>query len=107
VLIGIDGRPFHGALAGTGRYITELCRALDLALPEANFLVYGNGTLALPVSGGRWRQRGGDSFLTSHSSPAQWYFLHAGSLRARMVLMSSGERRIFFRCDLIRRSLPF
>jgi glycosyltransferase involved in cell wall biosynthesis len=80
VLIGIDGRPFQGALAGTGRYVTELCRALDLALPEANFSVYGNGTLALPVSGRRWRQRGGGSFLTSHSSPAQWYFFQAGKL---------------------------
>jgi glycosyltransferase involved in cell wall biosynthesis len=83
VLIGIDGRPFYGARAGTGRYITELCRVLDVALPDANFFVYGNRTMDLPVSGVRWRQRGGDSFLTSHNSPAQWYFLHAGKLASK------------------------
>jgi glycosyltransferase involved in cell wall biosynthesis len=83
VLIGIDGRPFYGARAGTGRYITELCRVLDVALPDANFFVYGNRTMDLPVSGVRWRQRGGGSFLTSHSSPAQWYFFQAGKLASK------------------------
>lgn len=80
MLIGIDGRPFYGAHAGTGRYVTELCRVLDAALPEAHFLVYGNRPLQLPVSNGRWRQRGDDSAAGSRMPPALWYFLRAGGL---------------------------
>lgn len=80
MLIGIDGRPFYGVHAGTGRYVTELCRVLDSALPEANFLVYGNRTLNLPVSNGRWRQRGDDSAVGSRMPSALWYFLRAGRL---------------------------
>lgn len=80
MLIGIDGRAFYGAHAGTGRYVTELCKVLDAALPEASFLVYGNRLLALPVSNGRWRQRGGGSVIASRMSAALWYFLCAGKL---------------------------
>jgi glycosyltransferase involved in cell wall biosynthesis len=80
MLIGIDGRPFYGAHAGTGRYVTELCRVLDAALPEANFLVYGNRPLELPVSNGRWRQRGDESAAAARMPSALWYFLRAGGL---------------------------
>lgn len=83
MLIGIDGRPFYGVHAGTGRYVTELCRVLDSALPEASFLVYGNRELTLPVSNGRWRQRGGDSAVGSRMPSALWYFLRAGRLARR------------------------
>jgi glycosyltransferase involved in cell wall biosynthesis len=82
MLIGIDGRAFYGAHAGTGRYVTELCRVLDAALPEASFLVYGNRPLKLPVSNGRWQQRG-DPTIASRLSAALWYFLRAGSLARR------------------------
>lgn len=80
MLIGIDGRAFYGAHAGTGRYVTELCKVLDAALPEASFLVYGNRPLKLPVSNGRWRQRGGGSVVASRMPAALWYFLCAGKL---------------------------
>lgn len=83
MLIGIDGRAFYGAHAGTGRYVTELCRVLDAALPDANFLVYGNRPLELPVSNGRWRQRGDDSSIMSRMPAALWYFLRAGRLAER------------------------
>jgi glycosyltransferase involved in cell wall biosynthesis len=80
MLIGIDGRAFYGAHAGTGRYVTELCKVLDAALPEASFLVYGNRPLELPVSNGRWRQRGDDSAAASRMPAALWFFLRAGRL---------------------------
>lgn len=80
MLIGIDGRPLYGVQAGTGRYVTELCKVLDAALPEASFLVYGNRPLKLPVSNGRWRQRGGDSVVESRVPVSLWYFLRAGKL---------------------------
>lgn len=80
MLIGIDGRPFYGAQAGTGRYISELCAVLDAALPEANFLVYGNRPMKLPVSNRRWRQRSDCFPLASNLPAALWYFLRAGKL---------------------------
>ena len=83
MLIGIDGRPFYGAHAGTGRYVTELCRVLDVALPQANFLVYGNRPLSLPVANGRWQLRGDDSAVGSRMPSALWYFLRAGKLARR------------------------
>jgi glycosyltransferase involved in cell wall biosynthesis len=83
MLIGIDGRPFYGVEAGTGRYTAELCRVLDTAMPEAEFLVYDNRPLNLPVTNGRWQQRGGGTFITSNLPPALWYFLRAGVLARR------------------------
>lgn len=83
MLIGIDGRPFYGTHAGTGRYVAELCSVLDTALPDANFLVYGNCPLELPVSNSRWRQRGNDSPFAARMPAALWYFFRAGSLARR------------------------
>lgn len=83
MLIGIDGRPFYGAHAGTGRYVKELCRVLDAALPEASFLVYANRSLELPVTNGRWGQRTEASSIASWMPPALWYFLRAGGLAKR------------------------
>lgn len=83
MLIGIDGRAFYGAHAGTGRYVSELCAVLDAALPEATFLVYGNRPLKLPVPSDRWRQRRDASFISSRLPSALWYFLRAGRLAER------------------------
>lgn len=80
MLIGIDGRPFYGSLAGTGRYVTELCRVLDRALPEARFLVYGNRVPHLPVSSGRWRHRRDGLAAAEYFPTSLWYFLRAGRL---------------------------
>lgn len=80
MLIGMDGRAFYGTHAGTGRYVKELCKVLDTALPEASFLVYGNRPMELPVSNGRWRQRGGGSVMASRMPAALWYFFCAGKL---------------------------
>lgn len=83
MLIGIDGRAFYGAHAGTGRYVSELCAVLDAALPEARFLVYGKRPLNLPVSNGRWQQRGDEWPLLERLPAALWYFLRAGALAKR------------------------
>lgn len=83
MLIGLDGRPFYGALAGTGRYVTELCKALDAALPEARFLVYGTSPMQLPLMSDRWRQRGDESSLSSRLPASLWYLVRAGELAAK------------------------
>jgi len=83
MLIGLDGRPFYGALAGTGRYVSELCKALDAALPEVRFLVYGTGPMQLPPLSERWRQRGDESSLSSRLPASLWYLARAGELAAK------------------------
>ena len=78
-LIGIDGRALAGPMAGSGRYVSELCRALDLALPRAHFAVFSNITITLPVHNERWTLRQDTSFW-GRLSPFMWYMLRAGHL---------------------------
>lgn len=52
--IGIDGRALQGNRTGIGRYVFELCRAIDVVLPDATFLVYSNIPLVMPVYSSRW-----------------------------------------------------
>lgn len=80
MLIGIDGRPFYGAAAGTGRYVGELCRQLDSLLPQARFKVYGNRAMQLPVSSPRWEARGDPSAIWARTPANAWYFARAGRL---------------------------
>ena len=78
--IGIDGRALYGAAAGTGRYVTELCKVLDQALPEVRFQVYGNKPLQMPVSNERWQWRQEPSRLWRALPASFWFFLRAGRL---------------------------
>lgn len=80
VLIGIDGRPLAGARTGSGRYVSELCRVLDRLLPEAQFAVYSNVPVTMPVEGDRWCLRDDKSLLGRGLSPFAWYQFRAGSL---------------------------
>ena len=79
-MMGIDGRALYGAAAGTGRYVTELCKVLDQALPDARFLVYGNKPLQMPVSSERWQWRQEPSRLWRALPASFWFFLRAGRL---------------------------
>lgn len=78
--IGIDGRPFQAELAGTGRYVTELCCVLDRCLPQAEFFVYSNQLIALPVSNDRWHLVGESSPVFSRLPSSLWYFERVGYL---------------------------
>jgi glycosyltransferase involved in cell wall biosynthesis len=80
MLIGIDGRPFLGRVAGTGRYVSELCRVLDAALPHARFIVFSNVPLTLPVENSRWSVVGESDAWARKLSPFKWYVLRAGRL---------------------------
>lgn len=80
MLIGIDGRALSGSLAGSGRYVSELCRALDKALPEARFLVYSNVAVPLPVLGSRWALRMDETVWGGQLSSFAWYMLRVGQL---------------------------
>jgi glycosyltransferase involved in cell wall biosynthesis len=83
VRIGIDGRPFQTELAGTGRYVLELCRVLDFCFPEAEFYVYSNRPVVLPVQSDRWRLVGDPSSLCSGLPASVWYLERVGLLAKR------------------------
>jgi glycosyltransferase involved in cell wall biosynthesis len=55
--IGIDGTTLGGNRAGVGRYVFELCRALDRQLPHAEFFVYSHIQVEMPVESPRWHSR--------------------------------------------------
>ncbi len=57
VNIGIDGRCLSGLRTGVGRYVYELCKELDMVLPEAMFFVYSNMPYEPPVLSRRWHYR--------------------------------------------------
>lgn len=83
MLVGIDGRALLDAVAGTRRYVTELCRVLDVALPEARFVIFSNAPLKMPVDSPRWSLRADDGACGRTLSPFAWYVSRAGSLAAR------------------------
>lgn len=78
--IGIDGRPLQGQLTGVGRYVLELCRALDAALPEAEFFLYSQTPVAMPVDTARWRSRVEPWDWARRLKSALWLKLRAGML---------------------------
>jgi glycosyltransferase involved in cell wall biosynthesis len=57
--IGIDAFPLAGRIAGIGRYVLEICRALDEIMPEVDFHLYS------PVS-------------LSHDLPPRWQTKQVG-----------------------------
>jgi len=57
IRIGIDGRLFTVHHTGIGRYILELCKALDRLLPSATFYVYNPFAIELPPISERWIAR--------------------------------------------------
>jgi len=70
--IGIDGRCLRSPRAGVGRYVWELCRALDRILPDANFYVYNNRPVELPVQSPRWIPRQDPSSVARHLKGTIW-----------------------------------
>lgn len=55
--IGIDARPLAGQLTGIGRYVLELCQALDAELPHARFFAYSPYPLSVALPSDRWTAR--------------------------------------------------
>jgi len=78
--IGIDGRNL--ARFGTGfiRYTVELCKALDAALPDAEFYVYSPYPMELPVKSERWISRVDHWTLNGRIRGAVWLKTRLGSL---------------------------
>jgi len=78
--IGIDGRALEGNLTGTGRYIAELCRQLDILLPAATFYLYSRKTVTLPFVSSRWVYRVEPNPIFAKLKSVLWLKLAAGRL---------------------------
>lgn len=70
--IGIDGCTLMGKRTGVGRYVYELCRALDRQLPQATFYVYSPVPVEMPVSSERWIARTDPSGWASKLKRILW-----------------------------------
>lgn len=81
--LGIDGRAFEGKPAGTGRYVRALCTELDQLLPDAQFLVYANRPITLPVTSDRWRVVDDAASVWVRLPAALWHQLRVGMLVKR------------------------
>jgi glycosyltransferase involved in cell wall biosynthesis len=80
IRIGIDGRVLVGTLAGTGRYVFEICRHLDRQMPESEFFVYGPSATARPADNARWHFREEPVALARKLKPVLWLKARAGTL---------------------------
>lgn len=54
IQIGLDARPLTGQLTGIGRYVLELCHALDQHLPHATFFAYTPYAPSVAMPSERW-----------------------------------------------------
>ena len=68
---------------GIGRYIWELCKALDKALPEAEFFLYGRAPTGLPRISSRWHDRLDVSAAAKRLPNSLWGVLRVGFLTRR------------------------
>lgn len=57
IKVGIDASRVRDGMTGAGRYAAGIFAPLDVAMPDAQFILYtrGNGAISLPS--GRWRVR--------------------------------------------------
>lgn len=63
---------------GIAKYICELCVALDMLLPEAEFFVYARRPISPPVASMRWHLRVDESLAGRRLPNAFWLALAAG-----------------------------
>ena len=84
--VGIDGRALYGIsgkLGGIGRYVFQTCKALDTILPDAEFFVYSNKKIKLPIVSKRWILRIDRFPKAEVMKPILWLKLRCGCLCKR------------------------
>lgn len=78
--IGIDGRYQGRPLAGITRYIDEICKQLDILLPDAEFFLYTQNADGICLPSKRWQCRPDPSRFFSRIKPLLWWKLRVGYL---------------------------
>lgn len=96
IRIGIDGRVFEGNISGVGRYITEICKRLDVLLPNAIFYVYSRNQVPLPVTSDRWIPRITEPSLGRKMKSVLWLKLSCGNMVKRDNLDIFWATCVFF-----------
>jgi glycosyltransferase involved in cell wall biosynthesis len=81
--VGIDARMLGIRPKGIARYIWELCKAVDKALPEAEFFVYSRTSSGLPRISPRWHERVDRSVAAKRLPNSIWGALRVGFLTRR------------------------
>jgi glycosyltransferase involved in cell wall biosynthesis len=81
--LGIDGRMLSPQPKGIGRYIWELCKALDKVMPDAEFLIYSRQPTSLPRISERWRECVDPSGTASRLPSSAWGVSRVGFLARR------------------------
>lgn len=83
--IGIDGRALrsNALRAGTYRYVFELCKELDIQIPQGRFFIYSNAPVHLPVISNRWVVRRDSLPFASRMKPILWLKTRCGALCRR------------------------
>ncbi len=84
--IGIDGRVLVGSLAGTGRYVYEICKQLDSLLPEASFYVFSPSPVNKPCENARWHYCVDSLPFASKLKPVIWLKLRCGFIARNIDL---------------------
>ena len=78
--VGVDARMLGIRPKGIARYIWELCKALDKALPEAEFFLYCRTPTGLPKISSRWHERLDISLAAKRLPNSLWGALRVGFL---------------------------
>lgn len=81
--VGIDGRVLQGNRSGVGRYVFELCQALEDWLPEARFFIYSQQPIEMPIQSDRWISRVDPLRWAKALKPILWLKVRAGALCAQ------------------------
>lgn len=67
-------------LTGIGRYTYEICKGLDVLLPDARFFVYSKQPVVVPTISDRWTYRVESSSQMRNLKTAAWLKCRAGRL---------------------------
>lgn len=78
--IGIDGRALQGNRTGIGRYVFELCKELDKILLDAQFFIYSQFPIEMPIVSDRWVSRVDRLPLKRYIKSIVWLKLRSGLL---------------------------
>lgn len=80
MVLAIDAFPLSKHLTGIGRYVFEICRRLDLLMPDTRFILYSPEPLKVPLPSKRWQTRIVGRKLAKSASSYVWLKILAGRL---------------------------
>jgi len=97
--VGVDARLLADELTGIGRYVSELCRQLDVLLPRAEFYVYAPWRIQLPVTSPRWRARIDPLSAIFARFDRLWMTKHVWMLSRMRALCARDSLNVFWATD--------